>query len=64
MNIKVVDCHGILVLTYVADGLIIGSSSELISRTKNKLKPSLEMTYSGKCKFFTTTSATEASVVI
>ncbi|KAG3231278.1 hypothetical protein PI124_g23628 [Phytophthora idaei] len=51
LYIKVVDGHGVLVLVYVDDVLITGSSPELISRTKNDLKTRFEMTDSGKCVF-------------
>uniref|UniRef100_H3H9U3 Uncharacterized protein n=1 Tax=Phytophthora ramorum TaxID=164328 RepID=H3H9U3_PHYRM len=48
---KVVDGHCVLVLVYVDDVLITGSSPELISRTKTDLKTRFEMTDSGKCAF-------------
>ncbi|KAG2791160.1 hypothetical protein PC112_g24363 [Phytophthora cactorum] len=51
LYIKVVDGHCVLVLVYVDDVLITGSSPELISRTKNDLKTRFEMTDSGKCVF-------------
>ncbi|KAG3092998.1 hypothetical protein PI125_g16978 [Phytophthora idaei] len=51
LYIKVVDGHCVLVLVYVDDVLITGSSPELISRTKNDLKTRFEMTGSGKCAF-------------
>ncbi|KAG2922339.1 hypothetical protein PC117_g16009 [Phytophthora cactorum] len=49
LYIKVVDGHCVLILVYVDDVLITGSSPELISRTKNDLKTRFEMTDSGKC---------------
>ncbi|KAG2766057.1 hypothetical protein Pcac1_g22650 [Phytophthora cactorum] len=49
--IKVVDGHCVLVLVYVDDVLITGSSPELIARTKTDLKTRFEMTDSGKCVF-------------
>ncbi|KAG2830641.1 hypothetical protein PC113_g21071 [Phytophthora cactorum] len=51
LYIKVVDGHRVLVLVYVDDVLITGSSPELISRTKNDLKTRFEMTGSCKCVF-------------
>uniref|UniRef100_H3H7X3 Uncharacterized protein n=1 Tax=Phytophthora ramorum TaxID=164328 RepID=H3H7X3_PHYRM len=51
LYIKVVDGHCVLVLVYVDDVLITGSSPELISRTKTDLKTRFEMTDSGKCAF-------------
>ncbi|KAG2987004.1 Retrovirus-related Pol polyprotein from transposon TNT 1-94 [Phytophthora cactorum] len=51
LYIKVVDGHCVLVLVYVDDVLITGSSPELISRTKNDLKTRFEMIDSGKCVF-------------
>uniref|UniRef100_H3GY81 Uncharacterized protein n=1 Tax=Phytophthora ramorum TaxID=164328 RepID=H3GY81_PHYRM len=51
LYIKVMDGHCVLVLVYVDDVLITGSSPELISRTKTDLKTRFEMTDSGKCAF-------------
>uniref|UniRef100_H3H1B3 Reverse transcriptase Ty1/copia-type domain-containing protein n=1 Tax=Phytophthora ramorum TaxID=164328 RepID=H3H1B3_PHYRM len=51
LYIKVVDGQCVLVLVYVDDVLITGSSPELISRTKTGLKTRFEMTDSGKCAF-------------
>uniref|UniRef100_H3H7X9 Integrase catalytic domain-containing protein n=1 Tax=Phytophthora ramorum TaxID=164328 RepID=H3H7X9_PHYRM len=51
LYIKVVNGHCVLVLVYVDDVLITGSSPELISRTKTDLKTRFEMTDSGKCAF-------------
>ncbi|KAG2860558.1 hypothetical protein PC113_g7926 [Phytophthora cactorum] len=51
LYIKVVDGHCVLVLVYVDDVLITGSSPELIARTKTDLKTRFEMTDSGKCAF-------------
>uniref|UniRef100_H3H7U1 Integrase catalytic domain-containing protein n=1 Tax=Phytophthora ramorum TaxID=164328 RepID=H3H7U1_PHYRM len=51
LYIKVVDGQCVLVLVYVDDVLITGSSPELISRTKTDLKTRFEMTDSGKCAF-------------
>ncbi|KAG3035045.1 hypothetical protein PC121_g24270 [Phytophthora cactorum] len=51
LYIKVVDGHCVLVLVYVDDVLITGSSPELIARTKTDLKARFEMTDSGKCAF-------------
>uniref|UniRef100_A0AAV1V9F8 Polyprotein n=1 Tax=Peronospora matthiolae TaxID=2874970 RepID=A0AAV1V9F8_9STRA len=49
--IKVVDGHCVLVLVYVDDVLVTGSSLELIAQTKADLKTRFEMTDSGKCTF-------------
>jgi hypothetical protein len=38
-------------LVYVDDGLVTGSSPELIASVKNQLKERFEMTESGVCKF-------------
>ena len=38
-----------LLLVYVDDVLVTGSSTELIARTKPELKGRFEMTDSGKC---------------
>ncbi|KAG3239233.1 hypothetical protein PI124_g15825 [Phytophthora idaei] len=51
LSIKVVDGHCVLVLVFVDDVLVTGSSPELIARTKNDLKTRFEMTDSGKCAF-------------
>ncbi|KAG2758672.1 hypothetical protein Pcac1_g29215 [Phytophthora cactorum] len=51
LYIKVVDDHCVLVLVYVDDVLITGSSPELIARTKTDLKTRFEMTDSSKCVF-------------
>ena len=51
LYIKMVDGHCVLVLVYVDDVLITGSSPELIARTKKDLKTRFEMTDSGKCAF-------------
>ena len=40
-----------LLLVYVDDGLVTGSSTDLIARTKSDLKTRFEMTDSGKCAF-------------
>ncbi|KAL4176616.1 hypothetical protein KRP22_001557 [Phytophthora ramorum] len=47
LYIKVVDGQCVLVLVYVDDVLITGSSPELIARTKTDLKTRFEMTDSG-----------------
>uniref|UniRef100_A0AAV1UZA8 Reverse transcriptase Ty1/copia-type domain-containing protein n=1 Tax=Peronospora matthiolae TaxID=2874970 RepID=A0AAV1UZA8_9STRA len=41
----------VLLLVYVDDVLVTGSSTELIMRTKSGLKARFEMTDSGKCAF-------------
>lgn len=51
LYIKIVDGHCLLLLVYVDDVLITGSSAELIARTKSDLKTRFEMTDSGKCVF-------------
>ncbi|GMF66344.1 unnamed protein product [Phytophthora lilii] len=48
---KVEDGHCVLVLVYVDDALVTGSSPELFARTKKNLKTRFEMTDSGKCTF-------------
>ena len=47
------DCEGhcVLLLVYVDDVLVTGSSTELIALTKSDLKTRFEMTDSGKCAF-------------
>lgn len=51
LYIKVADGHCVLLLVYVDDVLVTGSSAELISQTKTDLKTRFEMTDSGKCAF-------------
>uniref|UniRef100_A0AAV1U7L3 Reverse transcriptase Ty1/copia-type domain-containing protein n=1 Tax=Peronospora matthiolae TaxID=2874970 RepID=A0AAV1U7L3_9STRA len=51
LYIKVVDGHCVLVLVYVDDVLVTGSSLELIAQTKADIKTRFEMTDSGKCTF-------------
>ena len=51
LYIKIVDGHCILLLVYVDDVLVTGSSTELIARTKCDLKTRFEMINSGKCAF-------------
>ena len=51
LYIKFVENQCVLVLVYVDDVLVIGSSPELIARTKDDLKTRFEMTDSGKCTF-------------
>ena len=51
LYIKIVDGHCVLVLVYVDDVLVTGSSSNLIAHTKADLKTRFEMTDSGKCTF-------------
>uniref|UniRef100_A0AAV1UWJ1 Integrase catalytic domain-containing protein n=1 Tax=Peronospora matthiolae TaxID=2874970 RepID=A0AAV1UWJ1_9STRA len=51
LYIKVIDGHCVLVLVYVDDVLVTGSSLELIAQTKADLKTRFEMTDSGKCTF-------------
>uniref|UniRef100_A0AAV1VJD8 Reverse transcriptase Ty1/copia-type domain-containing protein n=2 Tax=Peronospora matthiolae TaxID=2874970 RepID=A0AAV1VJD8_9STRA len=45
------DGECVLLLVYVDDVLVTGSSTELIMRTKSDLKARFEMTDSGKCAF-------------
>ena len=49
--IKVVNDHCVLVLVYVDDVLVTGSSLDLIAQTKTDLKKRFEMTDSSKCTF-------------
>ena len=51
LYIKIVHGHCVLLLVYVDDVLVTGSSTELITHTKNNLKTRFEMTDSGKCAF-------------
>ena len=51
LYIKVVESQCVLVLVYVDDVLVIGSSHEMIARTRDDLKTRFEMTDSGKCTF-------------
>uniref|UniRef100_A0AAV1TB20 Reverse transcriptase Ty1/copia-type domain-containing protein n=1 Tax=Peronospora matthiolae TaxID=2874970 RepID=A0AAV1TB20_9STRA len=51
LYIKIVDGHCVLVLVYVDDVLVTGSSLESIAQTKADLKTRFEMTDSGKCTF-------------
>ena len=51
LYIKIVEDQCVLVLVYVDDVLVTGSSLELIARTKADLKTRFEMTDSGKCAF-------------
>ena len=51
LYIMTTEGHCVLVLVYVDDVLVTGSSLELIARTKNDLKTRFEMTDSGKCAF-------------
>ena len=51
LYIKIVEGHCVLLLVYVDDVLVTGSSTELIARTKIDLKGRFEMTDSGKCAF-------------
>ena len=51
LYVKIMENQCVLVLVYVDDVLVTGSSPELISRTKDDLKTRFEMTDSGKCAF-------------
>ena len=51
LYIKVVDGHCVLLMVYVDDVLVTGSSIDLIAQTKSDLKMRFEMTDSGKCTF-------------
>ncbi|CAH0519354.1 unnamed protein product [Peronospora belbahrii] len=51
LYIMVVDGHCVLLLVYVVDVLVTGSSIDLIAQTKSDLKMRYEMTDSGKCTF-------------
>lgn len=51
LYIKSVDGDCILLLVYVDDVLVTGSSMDLITSVKNQLKERFEMTDSGPCKF-------------
>ncbi|KAF1328882.1 Integrase catalytic core protein, partial [Globisporangium splendens] len=49
--IKCVAGHCVLLLVYVDDLIVTGSSSDLIAEAKSQLKQCFEMTDSGACKF-------------
>ncbi|KAG3194000.1 hypothetical protein PC129_g24956 [Phytophthora cactorum] len=51
LYIKVVDGECVLLLVYVDDVLVTGSSATLIAEVKRQLKSRFEMTDSGKCSF-------------
>ncbi|RMX63375.1 hypothetical protein DD238_007874 [Peronospora effusa] len=51
LYIRIVEGKCVLLLVYVDDVLITGSSCELIARTKTDLKTRFEITDSGKCAF-------------
>ena len=51
--------HCVLLLIYVDDVLVTGSSNELMPRTKDSLKTRFEMTYSRKCAFVRVTELCE-----
>ena len=51
LYIKTADRHCVLLLVYVDDVLVTGSSTNLIESTKSDLKTRFEMTDSGKCAF-------------
>ena len=51
LYIKIADGYCVLLLVYVDDVLVTGSSAEHIARTKTDLKTRFEMTDSGKCAF-------------
>uniref|UniRef100_A0AAV1VG84 Reverse transcriptase Ty1/copia-type domain-containing protein n=1 Tax=Peronospora matthiolae TaxID=2874970 RepID=A0AAV1VG84_9STRA len=51
LYIRIVEGQCVLLLVYVDDVLITGSSCELIARTKTDLKTRFEMSDSGKCAF-------------
>ncbi|POM58553.1 mitochondrial protein [Phytophthora palmivora] len=51
LYIKIVDGECVLLLVYVDDVLVTGSSAELIAEVKRQLKSRFEMTDSGKCSY-------------
>ena len=51
LYIQCIDNHCILLLVYVDDIIVTGSSFELIADVKSQLKQRFEMTDSGTCKF-------------
>ncbi|NJI21337.1 hypothetical protein HBJ00_22160, partial [Aeromonas veronii] len=51
LYVKVVDGECVLLLVYVDDVLVTGSSAEMIAEVKRQLKSRFEMTDSGKCSF-------------
>ncbi|CAH0520482.1 unnamed protein product [Peronospora belbahrii] len=51
LYIKIMEDQRVLILVYVDDVLVTGSSPKLIAHTKEDLKTRFEMTDSGKCAF-------------
>jgi hypothetical protein len=51
MYIKCIDKHCVLLLVYVDDVIVTGSSVELIAEVKREVKQRFEMTDSSACKF-------------
>jgi hypothetical protein len=51
LYIKCVEGHCVLLLVYVDDVIVTGSSVDLITEVKHELKQRFEMTDSGACKF-------------
>uniref|UniRef100_A0AAV1TXN3 Reverse transcriptase Ty1/copia-type domain-containing protein n=1 Tax=Peronospora matthiolae TaxID=2874970 RepID=A0AAV1TXN3_9STRA len=51
LYLKITSGECVLLLVYVDDVLVTGSSTELIMRTKSDLKARFDMTDSGKCAF-------------
>ncbi|GMF31650.1 unnamed protein product [Phytophthora fragariaefolia] len=51
LYIKVIDGECVLLLVYVDDVLVTGSSADLIAEVKRQLKSRFEMTDSGKCSY-------------
>ena len=51
LYLKIANGECVLLLVYVDDVLVTGSSTEMIARTKSDLKTRFEMTESGKCAF-------------
>ena len=51
LYLKIANEECVLLLVYVDDVLVTGSSTEMIARTKSDLKTRFEMTDSGQCAF-------------
>ena len=51
LYLKIANEECVLLLVYVDDVLVTGSSTEMIARTKSDLKTRCEMTDSGQCAF-------------
>ncbi|GMF71603.1 unnamed protein product [Phytophthora fragariaefolia] len=62
LYIKVIYGEWVLLLVYVDDVLVTGSSADLIAEVKRQLKSRFEMTDSGKCSFILGWSTTRMAM--